>query len=431
MKLDSIQVFSKIHDIKIDAYNISFELSKEDYLAFAHAILDENEYQRKRIKSASSVYSLMKADLQKGCVIPPMVLALGQENPQDEVKIFIDHIKNLNKKHLHDAVKDFLEKNTDKIKILDGLQRTNMLLDVQKEFKNPELFTDQEEYRKKFHDFHSTKLRFEIYIGINNFGILYRMLTLNAGQNPMSLRHQIDILYSKFFREEGIEGEIYLIREIDVYTKRVGLGKYHFDDMIQGLDAYIDGHEFTIDRKDIIQYVKDLENLSNNFADYDLFETFVKTYHTFVTKISELAENWSFSYEKLSTEMKNGIKRFFPETQSMKDDAAAAYIDKSAFGKNAIGIFVSSQSIIGMGAALHKQNLKTVQQNIANIHFESSPDETLSSLISNLFTLKANAKKIGDTQRNFFKNFFTQLLKEEGVSVEKALETSYRRTIIY
>lgn len=35
----------------------------------------------------------------------------------------------------------------------------------------------------------------EIYFKINRFGNLYRMLTLNTGQTPMSLRHQIEILY--------------------------------------------------------------------------------------------------------------------------------------------------------------------------------------------------------------------------------------------
>lgn len=57
------------------------------------------------------------------------------------------------------------------------------------------------------------KLRLEVYVNINKFGVLYRMLTLNTGQTPMSVRHQIEMLYSDMLDKE-ING-VKLITEVE------------------------------------------------------------------------------------------------------------------------------------------------------------------------------------------------------------------------
>ena len=76
--------------------------------------------------------------------------------------------------------------------ILDGLQRTYTILELIEELKSEE--DNQEELSKVL----SNSIRIEVFLGINKIGILYRMLTLNTGQTPMSIRHQIEILYSDY-----------------------------------------------------------------------------------------------------------------------------------------------------------------------------------------------------------------------------------------
>lgn len=78
--------------------------------------------------------------------------------------------------------------------LLDGLQRTYTLIDADTEMEKK----SAEEYQK----FLKNKLRLEIYVEINKFGILYRMLTLNTGQTPMSARHQLEMLYSDMLNTE-------------------------------------------------------------------------------------------------------------------------------------------------------------------------------------------------------------------------------------
>lgn len=90
--------------------------------------------------------------------------------------------------------------------ILDGLQRTYTILDLESELVKEH---DDETLDRVLNN----SIRVEIYLGINKIGILYRMLTLNTGQTPMSIRHQIEILYSDYL-DKSIN-DITLLRETD------------------------------------------------------------------------------------------------------------------------------------------------------------------------------------------------------------------------
>lgn len=73
-------------------------------------IIENNELQRKRVKTSKTIYSLLKSDLQKGCIMPPLVLALTKEevidvNNPDEEKLL-----------------EYINENSENVLILDGLQ---------------------------------------------------------------------------------------------------------------------------------------------------------------------------------------------------------------------------------------------------------------------------------------------------------------------
>lgn len=72
-----MNILSRIEDQRIDSWNVFVEITIKDYLSFAPDILNNNDMQRKKVKSSKSVYSLLKTDLIRGCVIPPLVLALS------------------------------------------------------------------------------------------------------------------------------------------------------------------------------------------------------------------------------------------------------------------------------------------------------------------------------------------------------------------
>jgi hypothetical protein len=396
--LDSLEIFSINYDFKINAHNIAFELSKSDYLSIAKEIKDNNELQRKTvIKRSSSVYSLMQKDLKDGCLIPPIVLSL--EYDEENKNIF--DLKN------KEEIKKYIITNYLKIKILDGLQRTNMLLDVHESYKSThQLNTEQHETS----NFYKNNLRFEIYIGANRFGILYRMLTLNTGQTPMTITHQMEMLYADLYKEK--KNNIILTRERDSESgnKKASLGTYKFYDMIEGMESYLQEDEFITDRFDILEYVKNMEKISKIKSNKDTFELFVETYHSFIEKVNLLFGDVKFEKDKL------GKEEFH------------LFLGKKAFGETAIDIFTRSQAITGFGAAISNKEIKDAAAEIQKISLDSSPQEALDTLIIRLAEMGNTARGIGSSQRKFFKDFFFYLFDatEANFVIEKAVEKSFK-----
>ncbi len=126
---------------RINAKNVLIEMEISDYLELAKEIYEKNEYQRSRVKSSSTVYSLLKDDLKIGCIIPPIVLALSNVSviTFKSAEVVLEHLK-VNKEHLL---------------ILDGLQRTYQMMALEKEFKD----TDDE---TALASFYALKIRTEI-----------------------------------------------------------------------------------------------------------------------------------------------------------------------------------------------------------------------------------------------------------------------------
>lgn len=72
-----IQIYMDcIHDYRINADNYSLNMTISEYYELVKDCLNDNEYQRKRVRNSSSIYNLLKQDIIKGCVMPPIVLAL-------------------------------------------------------------------------------------------------------------------------------------------------------------------------------------------------------------------------------------------------------------------------------------------------------------------------------------------------------------------
>ncbi len=76
----------KIHDGRINADNYLFEMTIRDYYDIVKDRLLDNEYQRRRVKNSGSVYGLLKEDLLRGCVIPPVVLAYCDKLSSDNIE---------------------------------------------------------------------------------------------------------------------------------------------------------------------------------------------------------------------------------------------------------------------------------------------------------------------------------------------------------
>lgn len=349
-----------IEDKKIESKNQLVEMSLEEYYNLSKDILDKNEYQRKRVSSSASIYSLLKQDLEKGCLMPPIVLAYTKDIAQIKEESFIKEI----------------QENKDHLLILDGLQRSFTIRDLVKSLspENPTL---------------KNSIRVEIYIGINRLGILYRMLTLNTGQTPMSSRHQIEMLYSSFL-ESGSFTNIKLIKEVDGISPN-RIEEYKYRDVIDGFTSFIERNEQTIDRIDILDTVKSLRNITEYDFKNSLFEDFVKAYNSFVVKVNSLVST-SINIDELD-------------------------LKASPFGKDVISIFNKSQSLTGFGCAIGRlvdlkliTNFEELESKIERLDCN---EESILVLLEKLDQVRQKAKKIGNDQRLYFARFFGILFNQD------------------
>lgn len=378
-----MEVLSCLNDERIHAKNHLVEMPLEQYLALAKVIIKNNDFQRRRVSSSATIYSLLKDDFQKGCVLPPIVLSLGTQVEQKK-----------------DLTLDLLHKHIDSLVILDGLQRTFTLIDLVEE-----LASRGDNGLQKIL---ARPLRVEIYAGLNRLGILYRMLTLNTGQTPMSLRQQIEMLYLDFSRNPI--ADVRLIREIDDEAPTT-LGEYSFKAMVEGFNSYVERTELPIDRFDLLESIKTLESLSREDVSSNLFPDFVTTYHRLVARLQEATAGHEYSSDDL------GIKGM-------------------PFGRDVRRIFTKSQAITGFGAAVGKlrdreevKSFQEVLQSVNAIDLTQSVAD-IGMLLQRLEQIRLKSKKIGNSQRLYFHFLFRQLLAPGGDAycrLSQAIETAYQR----
>lgn len=387
-----MEIKSKILDKKINALNVLFEMSIKEYITLAENITEKNEFQRKKVQKSKTVYALLKEDLKKGCTLPPIVLGVRTESLNDILDI----------KEIKDERILKLFTNYENFVILDGLQRTYTILSLINELKT----TDQLELLEEIY---KNPIRIEVFLGLKRIGILYRMLTLNTGQTPMSSRHQIEILYSGYKSASGLK----LYTETDK-KRNAEIGEYQFRDVVEGFNSYLDRDETGINRDDLLENIKNLEKLAQK-DDTDLFSDYINCYHEFIVKIDELTNHWEYS----------GIEVFDEED------------NKNVFGKNIIKIFTKAQALSGFGASMGIledneaiNSFADIREYIKRLNFSDiSSDEAMSNFLANLKEVSNRARNIGAEQRLYFSFFFRELFNSTGRSflkIDYAIKEGFR-----
>ncbi len=391
-----MKVVDQLFDERINALNALIVMNIKEYISVSKSITAENEFQRAKVRRSSSVYQLLREDLKTGCLIPPIVLAVRTEGMKD-----IINPKTITEDQITELFKP------ENLIILDGLQRTYTLIDLAEKLEKKEPDKTDKFYRQS--------IRVELYLGLSKIGVLYRMLTLNTGQTPMSARHQIEILYSDYLKKESAEG-IRLFTEKD----RKGvlkIGDYQFKDVVEGFNSYLDRDELGITRSELLENIQNLEKLSKENKEDDLFDDYITSYNCFVKKIDELSNSWTLDKELYRQFKGHGLE--------------------TPFGKDCLSFFTKPQVLSGYGAAIGKlkdfeivKNFNDVRNNINGINFSDDPTETIYTFLENLSEIKNTAKNIGRAQRLYLTYFFRELFNKEGdsfLSIENAIKNGFRK----
>lgn len=382
---------SRAADHRINSTNLYVETTFGNYLSFAKDIIANNSFQRKRVRSSKTVYSLLKTDLKAGCIMPPIVLAVIKRGVIDPHLIQDSELL------------EYIRAHTDEVLILDGMQRTYTLFDAAEEMKA----TSPEEY----HAFLKYTLRLEVYLEINKFGVLYRMLTLNTGQTPMTLRHQLEMLYRDMLNVENHGLRLIPDTEDSPNTSN---NEIPFKNAIEGFNSFLSRNELPIDREDLLENIKVLENMTEENIDHDLFEDFLRCYFQIFTALRNATNNCTISATDLSD---LGIRN-------------------TPFGTTAHKVFSTSQALTGFGAAIGRmkdrhviQAFDDVTSHLTELNNSESP-EWFFDLVLKLDEIKNSAKKIGSAQRMYFQYFFRELLNPDSDSfmdLQCAVDNGYQK----
>ena len=163
-----LEILGKTKDLRTDTYVLYAQIPIPDYLSLVGDEFDTFEIQRTRQRYRA--YERMRRDIVNGALLPTITLAVLPEHASEFVPLI--------ESEAYDKIVEMLQE-AEQIRILDGLQRTYSLSELAESHN--------------FEPDHTVHV--EIWFETNLDNLIYRIIVLNAGQKPMSLRHQIELLF--------------------------------------------------------------------------------------------------------------------------------------------------------------------------------------------------------------------------------------------
>lgn len=341
-----------------------------------------------KTKTGMKIRARLVDDLREGAVIPPVVIGA----------VVSQRLMNLLKRieYSSELVAALLEHEVD-LSVIDGMQRTTALLEASAERPVRQ------------------SIRIELWIARKVDDLIYRMLVLNTGQVPWDLKRQLETLYKPIV--ETIKKKLPGIRVIslDQSNRRSQGGEYRSTRIIELFLAYT-SRSVDIDVK---------ERVAEEFAKIDITEATSNDgfLPTFISTLGLMAE-------------------FDREFSRLGKDADVADWEE---GKVKIGrdLFTSAPASIGFVVAVAemifgspgfdysmqdvKRDLDAIEVSARRIieYMSKLSEPDLADFID-LPTLnqklKAQSGRIGEYERNLYKNAFATLLtKTDQILKQKSL----------
>lgn len=244
----ALEVLGEARDVRTGTRVIYAKSDVKTYIDLVGPDFDEFIIQRRRVKHKA--YARMREDIVAGALLPTISLAVkGDFIPE------LEAVKNSSEETAR------ILSRPNQVNILDGLQRTHTLFDLLKD--GVELKPDQ-----------TILLEFWLEGDVRN--LIYRIIVLNAGQKPMSMRHQMELLFfsTKETLERSIPGlEVYSERD---ETRRTRAKKYSLDRLSLAYYAYVTKSP-EVDKENIVaQQLQQDEILSEGEGKFgEKFDRFV------------------------------------------------------------------------------------------------------------------------------------------------------------
>lgn len=277
-----LKVIGLARDLRTSTPVVYAQLAVANYLEVVGDEFENFSIQRRR--ESHKAYQRLKLDIKAGALLPSITLAVKPDKVSGIKPLF--EAAERDDTHLA-ALSDSLG-TAGNVDILDGLQRTYIMTDLKKE--GHEFVIGQ-------------KVLVEFWLESDLKKLIYRIIVLNAGQKPMSIRHQLELLFMslKTSVEQSIPGlEIYTERD---NTRRNRPRKFPLSSIVSGYQAFITSsaelHKDNVIANQLIENSaldSSEEEISNQFSHFsatkhhhmafsryvsasNAFERFLRLYH--------------------------------------------------------------------------------------------------------------------------------------------------------
>lgn len=200
-----IDLFDSNYDKVIESFVAS---GKTSYLVALDKLCPLiNKFEEQRKLQDKKFYKRLKRDIIDGCLMPPITIAFIDINGRD-----LSNLENF---------QNYVHENISNGYILDGMQRLNTLQAAAEELG--------------FDDKRSVYVN--VIVAKSQDKLLYRMITLNNGQRPMTPRHQIEILTAEMF-------DFSILKNISVQTEKarseqIIKGAFNLGDISKGYLSFL------------------------------------------------------------------------------------------------------------------------------------------------------------------------------------------------
>lgn len=282
-------------------------------------LLDKTKFQRKI--QDKKFYEKLERDILNGCLLPPISIAYITHNNE------ITTSSNLN------DIQNFILQNMNEVFVLDGIQRLNTL-------------SRAKEYSDSSREL-NLDLNQKLYVNVifcdSVDNLLYRMITLNNGQKPMSARHQVEMLVDMAF--DFNQFNFTVLTEKEELNKSKNETYFKKADIVQAYLAYMTEKPL-IDNKKIIESKMD-ELLASNIMNSELDDSThqFKQILNLISKYSNNQENykWLFQMNNLIG-FSVGSKKNIDTLENLTSEEFKVIIEKF---ENAFSIFNRSTIKVG------------------------------------------------------------------------------------
>lgn len=381
--VESYNDIELLKDNRINCYSFLTHITVHKYLNLIDKAYENRggiEGQRDVLATTSAIRirKRMIEDLEKGALLPPIVVGI----------IVGEDLFNSIESYDENKLKSNLNKITyDNISIIDGMQRTAALKIA---YENAEIS--------------NKKIRIEYWITTNIDSLIYRMLILNTGQVPWNLRRQIEVIFESIIKEIEAEVDSIKLLKVDDKIVRKAPGEFQANQIIELFLVFSS-------RKERINIS---ERLADEFTRLDLIDS---TGEQILTKIFYSCLDMLGLFDKalfsFVSDSSDSPKKRFSNGKDLLNSQPA----RVGF-MTALAIEIMGRPGINRNSEEQIAKLDEISTKLNSFvqHFESLDNEkkrnildfdTLNELISQ------KVAKVGDFEREYFKSAFQTLIQED------------------